>query len=251
VELICRVSHELSLLDGVGWGMMRPSVETVTGFLEDSRRMAHLSPDANPPAAEPAKSTAPSGLGIVIGLVPWFLFTIIAEHGTLKIASIAAVVIAVGVCIYSARNGGRPKMIELAAVATFTVFTIIAFIADPAVTHWLTRYARAVAAGVLSLLVFGSLWFVPFTEEYAREMVPREHWNSPRFTAVNRRLTVLWGGVFAVMTVSHVIAGVVDHRGTNIVFNWVIPIALVVWGSKQSTGVKDAHPAHQTSDVRA
>jgi hypothetical protein len=212
--------------------------------------MAQLSTDMNPPAA-PAKGGAPSGLGIVIGLVPWFLFTIIAEHGTLKIASIAAVGVAVGVCFYSARNGGRPKMIELAAVATFIVFTVVAFIADPSVTHWLTRYARAIAAGVLSLLVFGSLLFVPFTEEYAREMIPREHWSSPRFKAVNRRLTALWGGVFAVMTVSHVIGGIIDHKGTNVIFNWVIPISLVIWGSKQSTGVKDAHPAHQASDVRA
>jgi hypothetical protein len=77
----------------------------------------------------------------------------------------------------------------------------------------------------------------------AREVVPREHWNSPRFKSINRRLTILWGGVIAVMTVSHVIAGVIDHKGTNIIFNWVIPISLVVWGSKQSTGVKDAHPA--------
>jgi hypothetical protein len=211
--------------------------------------MAELSPDVNPPAA-PAKSAAPSGLGIIIALVPWFLFTIIAEHGTLKIASVAAVVIAVGVCLYSSRDGGRPKMIELAAVATFIVFTVVAFIADPSVTHWLTRYARAIAAGVLSLLVFGSLLFVPFTEQYAREVVPREHWNSPRFKAVNRRLTALWGAVFAVMTVSHVIAGVIDHKGTNIIFNWVIPIALVVWGSKQSTGVKDAHPERHASDGR-
>ena len=146
--------------------------------------MAQPSPDFNP---APTKTAAPSGAGIIIALVPWFLFTIIAEHGTLKIASIAAVVIAVAVCFYSARDGGRPKMIEIAAVVTFIGFTIVAFIADPSVTHWLTRYARAVAAGVLALLVFGSLLFVPFTEEYARQMVPREHWNSPRFKRINRR----------------------------------------------------------------
>jgi hypothetical protein len=204
-------------------------------------RMAELSPDVNP---TPAKPAAVSGAGIIIGLVPWFLFTIIAEHGTLKIAAIAAAVIAAGVCLYSARDGGRPKMIELAAVATFIVFTVLAFTADPSVTHWLTRYARAIAAGVLALLVFGSLLFVPFTEEYARQAVPREHWSSPRFKAVNRRLTVMWGGIFAVMTVSHVIAGEIDHRGTNIIFNWVIPIALVVWGSKRSTGEKGPAIAH-------
>src|ERR1700742_4369050 len=165
-----------------------------------------------------AGSAAPhqkaSGSEMIIGLIPWILFTLLAEHGTLKLASIAALVLGVGVCLYSSRGHRRPKMIELAAVATFIVFTVIAFIADPSVTHWLTRYARAVAAAVLAVLVFGSLLFVPFTEEYARESVPRQYWDSPKFKAINRRLTALWGGVFAVMTVSHVIAGEADKRAT-------------------------------------
>jgi hypothetical protein len=193
--------------------------------------MAELSPDVKP---APVKAAAPAGAGIFVGLIPWVLFTIIAQHGTLKVASAASIAIAVGVCVYSSRDGGHPTLIEYAAVATFIVFTVVAFIADPTVTHFLTRYARAIAAGVLSLLVFGSLLFVPFTEEYARQAVPRQYWSSPRFKAINRRLTVMWGGIFAVMTVSHVIGGIIDHKGTNIIFNWVIPIGLVVWGIKQS-----------------
>jgi hypothetical protein len=193
----------------------------------------------------PAKASAPGGSKVFIGLIPWFLFTIIAEHGTLKVAAIASVVIAVGVCIYSTRGGERPKMIEIAAVATFIVFTVVAFVADPSVTHWLTRYARAVAAAVLALLVFGSLVFVPFTAEYSRAMVPREYWHSPKFVALNRRLTIMWGLVFTVMTGSHVIAGAVDKRPTNIVFNWVIPIALVLWGVQQSSASESTAPAAQ------
>jgi hypothetical protein len=195
-----------------------------------------------PAPAASAKSGGGSG-SMFIGLASWVLFTIIAEHGTLKVASIAALVIAIGVCGYSMQGGKRPKLIELAAVATFIVFTVIAFVADPSLTHWLTRYARAVAAGVLALLVFGSLLFVPFTEEYAREMVPREYWRSDQFKRVNRKLTVLWGQVFLVMTASHIIAGAVDSRPTNIIFNWVIPIGLVLWGTKQSTADKDTQPA--------
>jgi hypothetical protein len=69
---------------------------------------------------------------------------------------------------------------------------------------------------------------------------------SPRnLKQVNRHLTASWGGAFAVMTVSHVIAGAIDHKGTNIVFNWVIPIALVVWGIKQSQVGDDAPPVQQ------
>jgi uncharacterized membrane protein len=195
-----------------------------------------------------AQATTPkSAGGIFVGLIPWILFTLIAEHGTLKLASIAALVIAVGVCVYSARGGGKPKMIEVAAVGTFIVFTVIAFIADPSVTHWLTRYARAVAAAVLALLVFGSLLFVPFTEEYARESVPREYWGAPQFKKVNRRLTAMWGGIFTVMTASHIVAGAVNEHKTNIIFNWVIPILLVLWGTKQSGVAKDAPSAQQAA----
>jgi succinate dehydrogenase hydrophobic anchor subunit len=200
-------------------------------------------PQSSSASAPPATPESGGGSGsMLIGLASWILFTVIAEHGTLKVASIAAVVIAIGVCGYSMRGGKRPKLIELAAVATFIVFTVIAFVADPSLTHWLTRYARAVAAGVLALLVFGSLLFVPFTEEYAREMVPREYWHSEQFKQVNRKLTVVWGEIFLVMTVSHIIAGTVDKQGTNIIFNWVIPIALVLWGTKQSTADKDTQP---------
>jgi hypothetical protein len=198
--------------------------------------------DQRPTSAETPK---PLGAGILIGLAPWVLFTIIAEHSTLKGAAIGSLVIAIGVCFYSARGGGRPKMIELAGVGVFIAFTIIAFTADPSVTAWLTRYARAVAAGTLALLVFASLLFVPFTEQYARERVPREHWNSPAFKEANRRITVLWGLIFTVMTGSHIIAGEADHRGTNIIFNWVIPIALVLWGIKRSSPPAPAPPAAQ------
>jgi hypothetical protein len=194
------------------------------------------------PAAGAVEKKKGGSAQMFIGLAPWVLFTVIAEHGTLKLASIASVVIALGVCLYSARNGGRPKMIELAAVVTFIVFAVIAFIADPSVTHWLTRYARAVAAAALAVLVFGSLLFVPFTEEYARESVPQQYWHTAQFKAINRRLTIVWGCVFAVMTCSHVVAGTIDtHRG-NLIFNWAIPIALVIWGSKQSTAGKSAAP---------
>jgi succinate dehydrogenase hydrophobic anchor subunit len=203
-------------------------------------------PQSSSAPAPPATPKSGGGSGsMLIGLASWILFTVIAEHGTLKVASIAALVIAIGVCGYSMRGGKRPKLIELAAVATFIVFTVIAFVADPSLTHWLTRYARAVAAGVLALLVFGSLLFVPFTEEYAREMVPREYWHSEQFKQVNRKLTVVWGEIFLVMTVSHIIAGTVDKQATNIIFNWVIPIALVLWGTKQSTADKDTQPVLQ------
>jgi hypothetical protein len=170
--------------------------------------------------------------GMYIALIPWILFTVIAQHGTLKIASIAALVLGIGIALPGIR-AGRPKAIEVGAAVAFVGFTIVAFAVDTNTAHWLTRYARAIAAALLALIAYGSLLFTPFTEQYARVQVPRQFWGSERFKAVNRQLTLLWAHVFTLMVVSHIIAGTINHRGTNIVFNWVIPIFLVLSAMKK------------------
>ena len=119
------------------------------------------------------------GAGVFIALVPWVLFTIVAEHGTLKLASLAALVIAVGISLPGIIKG-RPKLLELGAVVAFIGFTVVAFAADASLGEFAERYARAIAAALLALIAFASLASVPFTEQYAREEVPQEHVVEPQ-----------------------------------------------------------------------
>jgi hypothetical protein len=135
---------------------------------------------------------------------------------------------------------GRQRMLEIGAVVAFIGFTIVAFTADPATTHWVARYARAIAALLLALIAFSSLLFVPFTEQYARESVAPEFWSTPRFKQINRQLTVMWGWVFLAMMVSHVVAGAIDTRRGNTIFNWVIPIILIIWAVKRTGELSEA-----------
>jgi hypothetical protein len=165
--------------------------------------------------------------------VPWVLFTLIAQHDTLKAAAIVAL-IASAVIATPSVLARRPKLLELGAVVAFVGFTAAAFIADPSATTWLERYARAIAALLLAVIAFSSLLFIPFTEQYARESVAKEFWSSARFKQINRQLTVMWGCVFLVMMVSHVIAGAIDTRRANTIFNWVVPIILIVWAVKRT-----------------
>jgi len=158
----------------------------------------------------------------------------LAERVSIKAAALLALAAAVVIAGRSIRSG-HPKLLELAAVATFIAFSIAAFTLSAGNAHWLERYARAIAAGVLALIAFGSLLSVPFTEQYARESVPQEAWSSPRFKATNRKLTTLWACVFAGMVPSHIIAGAIDTTRGNLIFNWVIPVALVVYGAKRTT----------------
>jgi hypothetical protein len=147
--------------------------------------------------------------GIYIAFIPWVLFTLITEHDTLKAAAVVALLGAVAIAL-PGLLAGRPKLLELGAVAAFAGFTIVAFTADASTT-----------------------------EQYARESVPRQYWSSPRFVAINRQLTLMWACVFTAMIPAHIIAGAVDTRRANTIFNWVIPIVLVVWAAKRTATLSD------------
>jgi hypothetical protein len=179
------------------------------------------------------------GTGIYLAFVPWILFSLITQHDTLKAAAVVALIAAVLIAT-PAVLAGRPRMLEIGAVVAFIGFTIVAFTADPATTHWVARYARAIAALLLALIAFSSLLFVPFTEQYARESVAPEFWSTPRFKQINRQLTVMWGWVFLAMMVSHVVAGAIDTRRGNTIFNWVIPIILIIWAVKRTGELSEA-----------
>ena len=123
---------------------------------------------------------------------------------------------------------------------TFIGFVVVAFLADASTAHWVARYARGIAALILALISFASLFFTPFTEQYAREQVPEQYWGSPKFKAINRKLTTMWACIFAAMVPFHAIAGTLDTKLGNIIFNWAIPLGLVFWGIKRSSAAGES-----------
>ena len=179
------------------------------------------------------------GFGIYVAFLPWVLFTLITQHGTLRAAALAALVAAVAIAVPSLSRGA-PSCWSSARSLAFAGFTVVAFTADPSTSAWVARYARAIAASLLALISFASLLVTPFTEQYARESVPRQLWGSARFKAINRRLTLLWAWVFVAMIPSHLIAGAIDTRRANTIFNWVVPVVLVVWAAKRTAAVSDS-----------
>lgn len=194
-----------------------------------------MSTTASPTAAAQSHT---GGAAIFIALVPWVVFTILAQHVSLELGSIIALAAAAVIALPGVR-AGRPKALELGAVVTFAAFAVVSLIVAHHTGTDVARYARGIAAAALSVIAFASLLFVPFTEQYARERVDERFWSAPQFKAVNRNLTIMWGAVFAAMVPFHILAGALDRPGTNILFNWVVPVALVVWAAKRSTGAGD------------
>jgi hypothetical protein len=175
-----------------------------------------------------------------VGFVPWIIFWVVAAPSTWEYATLGALIAAVILAVPDAQKRSL-KLLDVATVAFFAVFSVLAIFLDAADLDWLEDYSQAISSGALAVVVLGSLAFVPFTEQYARESAPREVWDTPRFKEVNRRLTVVWGLAFAGSAICGVIAQEVDS-GQDLL-NWIIPIILIVGAFKYTANVAEQrHP---------
>jgi len=160
-----------------------------------------------------------------VGFVPWIIFWVFASPASWEYAALAALIAAIVLAVPDAR-GHKLKVLDVTTIVFFGVFSVLALFLDRADLDWLEDYSQAISSGVLAVIVLGSLAFVPFTEQYARDSAPREVWDTPLFKQVNRTLTLVWGLVFAASAILGVIAQNVDSGQDW--FNWIIPIALIV-----------------------
>ncbi|MEJ2865381.1 hypothetical protein [Actinomycetospora flava] len=199
-----------------------------------------------------------SFLKTLSGFAPWIVFTLTASRlgpGAVGVACLLALAVAVGLIAREMIKGESPKLLEVSAAVVFLALGIVAF-AVPGVDAFLAGYGRALAAAALAAIIFATLPVMPFTEQYARESVPREFWHTERFRSINRRISAVWGAVIVGMAVSHTVAGTFDAPGagagfrpTDLVFNWVVP-GLLIWAAIAFTHKTQA-AAKADHDARA
>lgn len=180
---------------------------------------------------------------VLLSLAPWLVFSVVAERagsGAVGIAALLACAGSLVLAVYGARHGGV-KIIDAAGVVTFAILSVIGFAGGPRVDDFLVHYGRGGAALVLATVMAISAFTVPFTEQYARQGIDRQYWDSPVFRAKNKAISLLWAGVILVMAVCHLIAGALAatailpgrHPG-NFVLNWAIPVVLILWAIRQT-----------------
>ena len=176
---------------------------------------------------------------MLLGLAPWVLFSMIAEH--LGVQNVGYAAALAGICslvltIRGAKDDGV-KTLDVAGVVTFATLAAIGFTAGHHVQSLLVDYGRGGCSVVLALVMLISAYTLPFTEQYARAQVDRRYWGSPVFRATNRKISLAWAGLIAVMATSHLISGVIATNGherpiVNIALNWGVPILVVLQGMK-------------------
>lgn len=191
-----------------------------------------------------------SPLKIALGFLPWIAFSLIATRagaGAVGIAALVAFAVAAALLVRSVMRRESVKLLEATASVTFAAMGLWALL-SPASDAFLAFYGRGAAAVVLLAVILVTLPVRPFTEQYARESVPQEFWDSPRFHAVNRRISGAWAGVIAVMSVAHFAAGALAAGGTGqvssnlpeLLFNWIVPAALILGAVRYTQHVAGA-----------
>ena len=159
-----------------------------------------------------------------VGFVPWIIFWVFASPASWEYAALAALIAAIVLALPDAR-GHKLKVLDITTIVFFGVFAVLAIFLDRADLDWLEDYSQAISSGVLALIVLGSLAFVPFTEQYARETAPPEVQATPLFKQINRTLTLVWGLVFLAAAILGVIAQELDSGSEWL--NVIIPVALI------------------------
>jgi hypothetical protein len=187
-------------------------------------------------------------LGMLLGLAPWVLFSVIAEHVGVNAVAAAAALAGLA-CLVLAIRGAKHdglKITDAAGVVTFAVITAAGLLGDHDLRRWLVDYGRGGCAVVLAVVMLISVFTVPFSEQYARAQVDRRYWGSPVFRATNRQISLVWAGLIAIMAAGHLLSGFLaasGHQGPvlNLALNWVVPVLIVFRGLAASQRIAAAH----------
>jgi hypothetical protein len=185
---------------------------------------------------------------IILGLIPFALFAVLAAWIPVGWAALAGAAVAVVAVLLELRGG--VKALPVVGIVVLGAFAAIGFTGGAFAQTLLQFYGRGLATLALALYIFATLGFAPFTAQFAKQIVPREHWASERFVRVNRHLSAAWGVAVLVTACSHLLAGAVEaaHVSAPIIvlaLNWGLPILAILWTLKYSKRVagQDASPA--------
>src|SRR3954454_19390213 len=171
-----------------------------------------------------------------LGFLPWIVFALVARGSLEGVAwgAVAAVFTAGLIAAGSARTRSV-KELEIFSLALFTALAVAGALNQHDPQGFLQRYHDGLAIGALACFAVASLAFQPFTEQYAKELVQRKYWNTGRFNRANVELTLMWAVVFIAIAGSEAAGGAIETRLGATIFNWLLPIALILLGVRQAT----------------
>ncbi|MBN2123273.1 MAG: SCP2 sterol-binding domain-containing protein [Deltaproteobacteria bacterium] len=126
------------------------------------------------------------------------------------------------VTIILAYRWDKPSYFDWAVALYLALAALLLVVWPDSAGHFLVRYA---VTGIYACL-FGAAFFPPlfgmspFTYHYAKKVTPKEHWKNPVFIRINRIMTHVWAGLFALCILLSLYPSLVTRA--------LIPLALIL-----------------------
>lgn len=172
-------------------------------------------------------------MGTLIAFAPWIVYWILVGNVPFHTAVLVALAVAVGAALIGRVTGGPGRSLEIGALATFVVLTVLTFIASQ---EFMERWMQPLSnAGIFLVALIGLLAGRPFVREFAEVGQPPGVVESDLFKRITTVLTGVWVAAFAGMTLSSAIPPIVQGDATildtrtplSFVCYWVIPFSLL------------------------
>ena len=167
-------------------------------------------------------------MSVLIGLSPFIVFFVLMRLVSPVAGLTGALTTSALLGLRMWRRRESIKILEVGSFVLFGALTVYTLVAAP---RWTVATVRlAVDTGLFSIVAVSLAIGRPFTLQYARERVPEQFWDSPIFMAVNRAISWVWAGSFAVHAAADAAAEFVPAipLGVDIGAS-VVALAAAIW----------------------
>jgi hypothetical protein len=196
-------------------------------------------------------------VGILFGFAPWIIYWVLVGNVPFLTAVLVALATAVATVIISRVAGSPGRTLEIGALATFVVLTVLTTVlSQDFLQKWIQPMSNA---GIFLVALTGVLIGKPFVQEYAAAGQPPGVVESDLFKRIVTILTWIWVAAFGGMTVSSAIPPIVQGDATildtrtplSFICYWVIPAVLLgvaalasrILPDRMTAGMKDIQGA--------
>jgi SNF family Na+-dependent transporter len=163
------------------------------------------------------------------GFAPWIAMSVIEGPQRFELAVGLAFALSLAAGVLGALVGERPKLLDFAGIAFFAALVLCGLLVDEQGLRWLERWSGEISNAVIALIAIFSIAIrMPFTIQYARETVPREHWSSPQFRHINYTITWVWTAAFTLTAIVGFLGDGPLDEPDNLWTNWIVQIAALI-----------------------
>ena len=195
-------------------------------------------------------------LTLILVFLPLVVFSVLARflpHGYIGVAGLAAAVVAL-IAILTSHPVWPPKIINTCSLVLFALIAVLGFTLGKHDDRWLATWSGGGVAVILGLIILALVPVIPFTEQFAREAVPRAEWTSPTFKKINRVLSAAWGAAIVAIGVARVAAAAINGHTTRrlpeLLLGLGVPLVIIVYMLKFSKSYPD-RVAHEPAEAPA